>query len=123
MTTTAAERWQRETRRALNFASAVNRGRGRRASGRICIQYGRVVFRACRSLPYGRSLNANARLCHRVDSVYLAWAGGQVAGTLARWRCGAQSNHYALLAVAADDMAACEVCDAVYRRSDRSGGR
>ncbi|GIH95349.1 hypothetical protein ACFFMN_23595 [Planobispora siamensis] len=85
-----------------------------RRPGLVCAAHGRAVYRSSRTWPYGRSTHQRARLVHRVDAIYTAWASGHLVGSLVRWTCGATTTRYQLLETCAGQ--ACAACDALPAR-------
>jgi hypothetical protein len=87
------------TWRALRSAAGVWTRRGpRRGPGVVETAYDsyRTVIAAANTAPYGFSTHMSAYLTHQVDTVWHAWAGGQLMGSMVRWMCGSITHCYRL---------------------------
>jgi hypothetical protein len=97
--------WDRDIHWAFNVADR------RRGPRRFVPPYrwgGILVTEAAAHHPYGRSTHTAGYLTHVVAAVYLAWRGGHLTAAHARWRCGAGTTHFRL--VAEPDSVVCPAC-------------
>lgn len=87
--------WDREVWWALN-AARTGTGTGRhRWRTRPPFKYGKyLVTKGEPNLPWGRSLHSRGHLSHMVLAVLFAWEGGEIAGRVAVWHCGARTAYF-----------------------------
>ena len=102
--------WDRPVWWALNRAARVGRGAGRnrwRCSPPFRYE-GLLVTSGRPRLPYGRSTSRKGHLTHMPHTILFAWRGGELAGRMVAWHCGARTAYFRL--VDEPDSPLCQMC-------------